>query len=659
MAITPGDARRKQAEALLTLAARWTPCLLVAAAALAAFAPILANGFVSYEDHFYIQDNPLIQGLGLDHLRAMLTATRGGLWQPLTWLSLAVDRVLWGAEAAGFHLTSLLLHAATSVMFYLVCLRLFDGRKTPATLAALFFAVHPLRVESVAWASERKGLLSGFFLMAAVLAHLHGRSRAALTAFVPSLAAKASSLSLPLILPVLDARSPGRRPAPRAWLKLAPFFALAAAALGAAVLAGRAYGTVVDLEIYGLARRANHVLYGMLFYPAKTLWPGSLSPFYPEPSWFGVWCWQTLACAGALAASGAALWRVRRTYPALVSVFVVYAVMALPTAGFMHQGNFHAACDRYSYLSCLGFAVLFGAALGRGRRGVLLAGTVLAALGVASWRQCAVWRDSRSLWSAASVRTPSLLAQGEQGAALLAAGETADGIALLKKTIEDPAAPSTVYVNLGVAFQKAGQEASARRVWRRGLAAAPSAELSALLGASLAKNDIRTATGLLNSALLAEPGHASWRVDLGDALMRAGRGVEARRQYAAALELDPALGRAHNNLGLLLARGGAGQEAALHYQTALRDPASRVEAHHNWGLALLAEGRDREAERHFREGLRLDPGFIRSGVNLGNILARRGSYREAAALYRAALKADPAAIEARANLSAVAPFLRK
>lgn len=659
MPIPAGDARRTQGDNLLTRASRWAPVPLVAAAALAVFAPILSNGFVSYEDHFYILDNPLIGGLDPAHLRAMLTAVRGGLWQPLSWLSLAVDRSLWGLEASGFHLTSLVLHAGTSVLFYLVCLRLLDGRRTAALLAALFFAVHPLRVESVAWASERKGLLSGFLFMAAVLAHLSGRGRTALAAFAASLAAKASALALPPVLAVLDAWSTRRRPTRRTALALAPFFAVAAGALALAVLAGRASGTIVGPEQYGGARRASHVLYGLLFYPAKTLWPANLSPFYPEPAWFAAWSWQLFACLAVLAAAAAGVWRARRTHPAVAAAFAAYAVMALPTAGFMHQGQFHAACDRYSYLSCLGFAVLFGAAFGRGRARVLLAAAWLTALGAVSWRQCGVWRDSGTLWSAASDRAPGLLALGEHGAALLDAGEAAEGMILLRAAIEDPAAPSTVFVNLGAALQKRGREAEARRVWRRGLAAAPSAELGALLGASLAGTDIRTATRLLEAALLAEPRRASWRVDLGDALARAGRGAEARRQYEAALALDPGFGRAHNNLGLLLARGGEAESAVVHYRAALRDPASRVEAHHNLGNARMAAGRDREGERHFRAALRIDPAFVRSQVNLGNALARRGSFREAAALYRAALKTDPRAIEARANLGAIAPFLKK
>ena len=333
--------------------------------------------------------------------------------------------------------------------------------------------------------------------------------------------------------------------------------------------------------------------------------------------------------------------------------------MLLPTAGLVQLGRPFAAADRFSYLPCLGFAVLFGAALANSRAGTAIAAAWLLALGSLSWRQCGVWRDSLALWTAASERAPGALALGDFGAALIEAGRREDGIARLRETIQDPAAASTVYVNLGEALRREGREASARDAWRRGLAAAPSAELSALLGASLTRDDIAAGIALLRSAVLAEPGVASWRVDLGDALVLGGRGAAARREYDAALALEPALGRAHNNLGLLLEREGRRDEAVAHYRKALRDPAARAEAHHNWGNALLASGKARDAERHYREAVRLEPRLARAQVNLGNVLARRGDYAQAAALYRAALKTEPRSIEALANLRAVSPLLRK
>lgn len=643
--------------------------LLVAAAAFAAFTPALSNGFVSWDDSLFILDNPGIRGLTPAHLRWMGSSVLGGIWQPVSWLSLALDHSLWGLEPAGFHLTNLLIHSATAALFYFVCLRLLGGRRGAALLAALFFAVHPLRVESVAWAAERKGLLSGFFGMAAVLSHLHGRTRAAAAAFALSLMSKASSLPLPLALVVLDIHPLGRLPAdPRkwlarslrpAWLALAPLFILSAAAFAIGMLAAHSAGAITEAASLGRAWTASRALYGLLFYPIKTLWPADLSPYYPPQVWFGRFSWELAACVGLIAAIAGTVAAAGRRRPALIAALAWYALMVLPMLGLVQHGIRYSAADRFSYLPDLGFAVLFGAALARSRAGQALAAAWLLALGVASWRQCGVWLDSMTLWSAASVRAPGAIALGELGGALLHAGHTQDGIARLRETIAEPSAPSTDFVNLGVSLQKLGREAQAREAWRLGLAAAPSAELSALLGASLTKDDIAAGLALLRSAVLVEPGRASWRVDLGDALARGGRVIEAKRQYAVALDLEPELGRAHNNLGLMLEREGRTAEAVAHYQAALRDPGSRAEAHHNWGNVFLAKGRAEDAERHYREALRLDPGLALAQVNLGNILARRGAFAQAAALYRAALKTNPASVEARANLRAIAPLLKK
>ncbi|MEQ1919798.1 MAG: hypothetical protein ABL955_11415, partial [Elusimicrobiota bacterium] len=368
---------------------RWIPPLAVGAAAFAAFAPAL-----SWDDPLFVFENPWIRGLSFEHARWAMTATRGGFWQPLTWLSLQFDYSLWGLEASGFHLTNLLLHAGAAVLFYYVCLELLEGRVKAATLAALFFAVHPLRVESVAWATERKGLLSALFFLAAVLLHRRGRVRGALAAFALSLAAKATGLTLPFVLLILESHKMRKLPGRRALLALAPFFALSAGATVLGVLVGRSTGVISDMTPLGPSWPVARVLYGFLFYPLKTLWPTGLSPYYPPPPWFGAWSWRIFACAAVLAAAVAALWRLRRSRPGVAAAFTAYAVMLLPTVGLVQQGQLYAACDRFSYLPCLGFAVVFGASLARSRAGTALAAAWLLALGVASWRQCGVWRDS-------------------------------------------------------------------------------------------------------------------------------------------------------------------------------------------------------------------------------------------------------------------------
>ncbi|MCR4294895.1 MAG: hypothetical protein NUW21_05130, partial [Elusimicrobia bacterium] len=146
--------------------------LLIAAAVLAAFSPALTAGFAGWDDRPFILDNPFIRGLSAENLRAMLRSAVGGVWMPLTWLSLAADHAVWGLDAGGYHLTNILLHAAAALLVYEACLLLLKGDEWAATFAALFFALHPLRVESVAWAAERKGVLAGALLLASLCARL-------------------------------------------------------------------------------------------------------------------------------------------------------------------------------------------------------------------------------------------------------------------------------------------------------------------------------------------------------------------------------------------------------------------------------------------------------------------------------------------------------
>jgi tetratricopeptide (TPR) repeat protein len=622
--------------------------LLILAAVLAAFAPALAAGFVGWDEPRFILDNPILRGLTLAHLRAMAGCVLGGVWMPLTWLSLAVDYSLWGLEPAGYHLTNLLLHAAAVLLFYEACRRLLPKNPWAPLFAALFFAIHPLRVESVAWAAERKGVLAGALCMAALYARLRSfespRRRAweaaALAAFALSLTAKPNGLTFPLALLALEVFYLRRRPSVRDYV---PYFVLSAAAFAATLLAMRKAGLPGDVHPPSAAWGSGQALYGLLFYPWKTLWPSGLAAYYPPRPWFGRWSWELAACASGVALAAAAL-RARR--PGAIAAGC-YALLLLPTLGLVRHGVLHAAADRFSYLPCLGFAVLFGAALSESPARRALAAVWLAALGTLTWSQCAVWRDPVALWTATARRAPSALADSNLGIFLVQSGRAEEGLALLEKALIHETREPLIYENLGLILQRRGREQDARAVWRRGLAAAPSPELSALLGASLSD------ATLLQAAVAAVPERAAWRADLGDALATAGHAPQAEVQYAAALALDPDLGRAHNNWGLLLERSGRRPEALEHYRAAVGNANARAQAHHNWGNLLLAENRLRESEPHYREALRLDPRLFQAQVNLGNVLARRGRLAEAAALYRAALKTNPGNIEARANLAAV------
>jgi tetratricopeptide (TPR) repeat protein len=657
--------------------AAWTRLLavLIVLAVMAAFTPALDNGFVRWDDPTYIVENPWIRALRWENIQWMLTTARGTTWLPLTWFSFALDYRFWGPDPYGFHLTNIALHLASALLVYAVGLRLLKSTAA-ACLAALFFAVHPMRVESVAWASERKDVLSGVFWLGALLAYLKaaevkGRaglywSAAGVAAFGCAVCSKIVSLTLPAALLVLEiyplrrlSPNPARWAEPSArpiWKTLAPYV-LAAAAVAWVQLATAE--VVTDARRAGALYRFTHVLYSLLYYPIRTLWPRQLSPYYAPPAWFGTWQWEFWLTGALVAAAAAALWALRRRLPGLVAAAAFFAVVLAPMSGIVQNGIAYRAFDRYSYLSCLGFACLFGMAMEKRRA---LAAVWLAILGCMTWRQCGVWKDTLTLWQTAQERAPGGCALSFWGINLFEAGRREEGLAAMEKSVElYPDIPLN-YANLGVGLYRSGNERRAREVWKKGFELFPAPDLHADLGHALARGseaEARESVAHLRAAVEASPTMEIWHLDLADALARVEPGPRAEAEYAAAAAINPGLGQAQVNWGLMLAGLGRRDEAVRHYRAALRVAEVRADAHSDWGNLLLSGGDWAGAERHYREALRIDPGLARVRVNLGNALVRRGRLPEAAGQYRAALKKDPGLKEAGVNLEAIRRFLNR
>ncbi|MDX6768636.1 MAG: tetratricopeptide repeat protein [Elusimicrobiota bacterium] len=544
--------------------------LLVASASVSAFAPALFGGFAGWDDRALVLDNPALRGLDLAHLRAMATSLLGGVWIPLTWLSLALDRAVWGEGPGGFHLTNLLLHAVTALLFHEVCLVLFRrlGLRAPdraATLAALFFAAHPLRVETVAWIAERKGVLSGALWTAALLARLRAHESprparwqaASVAAFALSLLAKPNGLTFTLVLLALEAGLLRRRPTVAGY---APYFALTAAAFGATWHAGRSAGVMGPSHPASLAWSAGQALYGLFFYPLMTLWPTGLSVYHPPRPWFGTWSWPLAAHAAALAAVLLGLRAAgERARPVAVAL-ACYALALLPMLGLVSHGVAHAAAERFSYLPSMPLSALLGAGFAAGGRAALVvAAAALTAFGAASWRRCAAWDTPLALWTAAAEARPSAYSLANQGALLARDGRYEEAVPVLRASLALSDAESVPHEALGIALSRLGREAEARAAWRAGLAAAPSALLKTLLDSSLAVES-----------------H-----DLGLRALRAGRPAEAERRFREAVRADPGLGAARVNLGNTLARRGLLAEAAAQYRAVRKEDRASKEARSN------------------------------------------------------------------------------
>jgi len=422
---------------------RWVLALIplvVAIIAFCAFSGALDAEFVNYDDDRLFTGNPMYRGFGAGELRWMFSTTYMGHYQPLTWLSSALDHAISGTDPSSYHRNNLILHALNALLVYFIALRLFTAarRERPeatglrtrlaAAAAALLFAIHPLRVESVAWATERRDVLSTFFLLLAVLTYLRAvRPRspelasgrwylASCAALLLSLLSKAWGMSFVLIALLLDIYPLRRLPdrvgdwgsaaARPVWWQKAPYLILG---IGAALVAGlsqhSSLQTMKSLSEWGLIERIVQAFYGLAFYAWKTLWPTGLVALYELPADLDPLATRYLLSYLAVLGGVVLLLFLRRRIPGLVVAAAAYAILLAPVLGFAQSGPQFVA-DKYSYVSCVGFAILGGAGLDwlyrRGTAVRTIAGvgslTILVILFALTQRQTEVWQSSHTLW---------------------------------------------------------------------------------------------------------------------------------------------------------------------------------------------------------------------------------------------------------------------
>ena len=414
-----------------------------AAATALVFLPAARYPFLNWDDGVNVVRNGSLN-FGLSGLAWMASGSALGHWHPLTWLTLALDRAVWGGNPFGFHLTNVALHALNAALFFLLARRLLrtpaarDARADAAALfSALVWALHPLRVESVAWITERRDVLCAAFLLASALAYVRGADagdgakgaswrRAALALGAAAMAAKVFTVVLPGVFLILDARLRAR---PR-WREKLPWLPPVAVALGFNLAAQAQSGAEVSWAAFGLKARLLQAVFGLAFYAEKTLWPAGLGPLYErspllEPVPF-------LVSGLAVAAAAAALWAWRRRFPWLVQIILAYALLALPALGLFKSGRMTAA-DRYAYLPGLPLALLAGAAFARAPFKLASRFAAAAVLLALVWRtsvQLPVWSSDVALWTRACEVSPLSyfarlkLASAEDDAGLAAQAES-------------------------------------------------------------------------------------------------------------------------------------------------------------------------------------------------------------------------------------------
>ncbi|HEY5234120.1 MAG TPA: tetratricopeptide repeat protein [Verrucomicrobiae bacterium] len=557
--------------------------LLLALGTLVVFLPAGRFGFVNYDDPDYVTENNFVKnGLNWTDIRWAFSTFHASNWHPLTWLSLMTDGTLFGLNAGVMHLVNVLFHAVNAALLFILLSRLTQ-KTWPSAFVAALFAWHPLHVESVAWISEHKDVLSTFFALLSLLGYaefvMENRRRGwwlALFFFALALLAKPMVVTLPFVLLLLDfwplnrvassklkVESPAFRSLqPSAFGPLlfekTPFFLLSVAASIVTCLAQR--GAMASLEKVALPLRLENLPVAYAGYLLKIFWPVNLAFFYPltAPAF------STIAAAMVfLLAISIFCWRTRRLFPYVTVGWLWFLGTLVPVIGIVQVGE-QAMADRYSYFPAIGIFIIvaFGvrdmAARFPSAKPALAAAAILILAGcvLATGNQLSYWKTDETLF--------------------------AHAVDVTKNN-------EIAHINLGVVYEKQGRGAEAMNEYQQ--------------------------------ALEINPHRANNYNNIGDLLDKAGEPAKALAEYQTALQLNPDAVEVHLNLGGVLVELKQFDEAAKHLRLAAKLKPDDARPHFEMAKALLKQGRDAGAVDEFQQALRLDPDNVRILAFTARVLA--------------------------------------
>jgi tetratricopeptide (TPR) repeat protein len=635
-------------------------CLLLIAATLPVYWQVNNHAFINYDDDKYVTENSHVQrGLGADSIAWAFTSGHAQNWHPLTWLSHMLDCQLFGLNPGPHHLASVFFHIVNAVLLFFVLKRATSALWPSAAVAALF-ALHPLHVESVAWVSERKDVLSTFFWILTMWAYIKyaeyaniGRYLLVVILFALGLMAKPMLVTLPIVLLALDywplrrmqagdgVDSRRCRMAQRLLAEKIPLFVLAAMSCVVTFLVQQSGGAVASLVHYPFGGRIANALVVYIAYLWKMVWPVHLAVFYPYPGSIP-WGKTAAACVALVLISAFAIKNARRR-PYLIIGWLWYVVTLVPVIGIVQVGG-QAMADRYTYVPLIGIFIIicFGvpdvASRWRSSRPALGAVTiaVLAVLTVMSWFQVRRWKDSVTLFRhALEVTTDNYMAHTNLGAALKDQGKSDEALNHYVKAVSIAPDFAEARFNLGNAMSEQGRFDEAIGHYAEALKSSPDwARLHNNLGIALAERGrLDDAIEHYSRAITLEPDYAEARHNLGLVLKAQGRFEEALGQYLEGLRITPDSAQLHNDLAIALAQQGRFDEAITHYKDVLRIEPDSARVHNNLGVALAALGRLDEAIAHYQKALSIQPRYAQALLNLAGAYDMSGDYDKAISTY--------------------------
>ena len=630
-------------------------CALLGAVTLAAYWPVFHCGFVNADDPDYVVDNlPVRAGLSWHGAVWAFTTQHAANWHPLTWLSHMLDVQLFGLNAGGHHFINLLLHIANTLLLFLFWQRA-TGRLWRSALVAALFAVHPLHVESVAWVSERKDVLSTFFFLLTLLCHAKAmasdkwqvaRTTAqnvspvtchrspfywlALFFFALGLLSKPMVVTLPFVLLLLDYWPWGRfkvRPAAALVGEKLPFFALSAASCLITFVAQKHGETVVSLGNLSFSTRVSNAVISSLLYLKKTFWPDDLAVYYPynfSPS-------PRLVAVGLLVLLGvsAAAIVVGRKRPWFGVGWWWYLGTLVPVIGLVQVGA-QALADRYTYIPLIGIFVLvaWGAAelVARWRVNRMVpavaGGLVIAVCAGLTFHQARQWKDSETLFRhALAVTTDNAVAHYTLGGLLIRQRQFKEAESHLREAVRLVPNDAHALDDLGMAL--------------------------------VGEDRIDEGLHYLREAIKIQPGYAHAYYNLGCVLESQGKPAEAVAEFQTAIQLDPGSLRSQvyrTRLADALAGMGRTDEADLQFQRLLEFNPNDAQAHWRYGTFLARIGRLDEAIEQLQVSLQLQSN-LQAQQELAFLLNLAGQPRAAVEMYREVLKVRPDSAPVLNNLA--------
>jgi protein O-mannosyl-transferase len=678
---------------------------------LAVYGQVYNYDFFSIDDDVYVYENSDVRsGLSLHSIINSFTSTHGScLWIPVTWLSLIIDRELFGLNPGAFHLINVLFHILNTLLLF-AFFRKTTGYAGRSAFIAALFALHPLHVESVAWITERKDVLSIFFMMLALQSYAQYVENLSLKKYLPviiffalGIMAKPMIITFPVLLLLLDFWPLGRltgggkaKPVSinRIILEKIPFFAISAIDFVATLVAAKRGEALISLNALPLFQRIQEALVSYMLYMGKMFVPRRLAFFYPYRN-EAIPLWEVV-CA-VLVLSGITLLAIRlwRNSPWYAFGWFWYLVSLIPVIGFFQTGE-QSMADRFTYMPLIGLFVLgvWGVSESMKNRSQgklivsLLMAVIISVYGTITWVQVRHWKDSYSLLShALTVTSKNCLAHRYIGYYYASHGKIEDAFIHFNEALKiDPGFPE-IHNDLGVLFTRIGNYDEALAHFRDALRLNPNYpevhDNIGILYAYQGKNN--EALMHYNESLKLKPNNYKALKDIGILWYNIGDTDKALGYYNEALRLNPYYAEAHDNIGILYDGQGKTNEALMHYNKALKldpnndkvrkdigilwynigniDKALRyfnealklnpgnADTHNSIGIILYKEGKTDEAFKHFSEVLQINPNIPEAYFYLGNILVQQEKYEEAIIRYKEAIRLNPDLVDAQNNLA--------